>query len=108
MAETLVVVSKELAPTLPNITSYSEAGLASWQVALWWGILAPAGTPRDIINRLNATWVKTAALPDTVEKMRNAGFDPLTSTPEQFTEFIKTETVRWAKVIKDANIPVIE
>ena len=104
----LVVLSKERSPTLPNIPTSTEAGLASWQVALWWGILAPAGTPRDTINRLNATWVKTAALPDTVEKMRNAGFDPLTSTPEQFTEFIKTETVRWAKVIKDANIPVLE
>jgi tripartite-type tricarboxylate transporter receptor subunit TctC len=104
----LAVLSKQRAPGLPNVPTTTEAGLPSWQVALWWGILAPAGTPRDIINRLNATWLKSAALPDTVDKMRKAGFEPLTSTPEQLAEFINTETVRWAQVIKDAKISVAE
>jgi tripartite-type tricarboxylate transporter receptor subunit TctC len=104
----LAVLSKQRAPGLPDVPTTTEAGLPGWQVALWWGILAPAGTPRDIITRLNATWLKAAALPDTVDKMRKAGYEPLTSTPEQLAEFIKTETVRWAQVIKDAKISVAE
>ena len=104
----LAVLGKQRAPGLPDVPTTTEAGLPGWQVALWWGILAPAGTPRDIISRLNAAWLKAAALPDTVDKMRNAGYEPLTSTPEQLAEFIKTETVRWAQVIKDAKISVVE
>ena len=72
----------------------------------WYGILAPAGTPREIVTRLNGELVKIIAMPDTKEKMQNAGFEPLSSTPEKFAEFIKTEIVRWGKVIKDANISI--
>jgi tripartite-type tricarboxylate transporter receptor subunit TctC len=58
---------------------------------------------------LNAAWVKIAAMPDTKDKMQKAlEAEPLSSTPEQFGEFIKAETVRWAKVIKDAHIPTID
>jgi tripartite-type tricarboxylate transporter receptor subunit TctC len=75
-------------------------------VTIWYGLLAPAGTPREIVTRLNEEWVKIAAMPDTQEKMRNAGFEPISSTPEKFGEFIKTQIVRWGKVIKDANLSV--
>ena len=71
-----------------------------------YGILAPAGTPRDIVNRLNGELIKIIAMPDTKEKMQNAGFEPLSSTPEKFAEFIKTETVRWGKIIRDVNLSV--
>jgi tripartite-type tricarboxylate transporter receptor subunit TctC len=104
----LVVLSKERTATLPNVPTSTEAGYPSWQVALWWGILAPAGTPKDIIDKLNAAWVKTAAQPDTIEKMRAAGFEPLSSTPAELADFIKVETARWAGVIKDANIGTVE
>ena len=103
----LAVLSNERATALPAIPTSKEAGV-DWQVALWWGILAPAGTPRDIVNRLNAAWLKTAALPETIEKMRGAGFEPMSSSPEQLTAFINSETARWAKVIKDANIVMVE
>ena len=61
-----------------------------------------------MIARLNAAWVKTAGLPETIEKMKSAGFEPLSGTPEQLGEFISAETARWAKVIKDANIVMVE
>jgi len=64
----------------------------------------PAGIPRDIVNRLNREWIKIAAMPDNVEKMKNTEFELLSDTPEQFSEFLKAETVPWAKIIKEANI----
>ncbi len=64
--------------------------------------------PREIVNRLNAELIKIAAMPDTKENMQNAGVEPMSGTPEQLSEFIKTEIVRWAKVIKEANIATID
>ena len=74
----------------------------------WHGILAPAGTPRDIVNRLSAEWAKIALMPDIQEKMHSAGFDAKSSTPEQFAEFIKAETALWSRVIRDAKVPTID
>ena len=78
------------------------------EVTTWFGILAPAGTPPEIINRLNGEWIKIAAMPNTKEKMQNSGLDPISSTPEQFSSFLKGEIAVWSKVIKDANIPSID
>ena len=102
----LAVLSEERLPAFPNIPTAKEAGIDNFEVTTWYGILAPAGTPREIVTRLNGELVKIIAMPDTKEKMQNAGFEPLSSTPEKFAEFIKTEIVRWGKVIKDANISV--
>jgi tripartite-type tricarboxylate transporter receptor subunit TctC len=104
----LVVLSKERTATLASVPTSAEAGYPGWQVALWWGILAPAGTPKDIIDRLNAAWAKAAAQPDTIEKMRAAGFEPLASTPAELADFVRAETARWAGVIKDANIGYVD
>jgi tripartite-type tricarboxylate transporter receptor subunit TctC len=100
----LAVLSDERLPMLPTVPTIREGGIENSEVITWYGLLAPAGTPQDIINRLNAEWIKIAAMPDTREKMKNAEVDPMTSTPEKFAEFIKAETTRWAKVIKEANI----
>lgn len=102
----LAVLSEERLPSFPNIPTAREAGLENFEVSTWYGLLAPAGTPRDIVKRLNAEWVKIAAMPDTKEKMENAGFEAMSSTPEKFGEFIKAEIVRWGKVIRDANLSV--
>jgi tripartite-type tricarboxylate transporter receptor subunit TctC len=102
----LAVLQKERVPTLPDVQTSREAGVENFEVVSWYGILAPAATPRDIVNRLNAEWLKIAAMPDTKAKMESAGVEPLSSTPEQFADFIKTETVRWSKVIKEANLSV--
>ncbi len=104
----LAVLSNERASSLPNVPTAKESGMDNYLVTSWFGILAPAGTPLDIINRLNAEWMKVAAMPDTLEKMRKAGVEPRSGTPEQFSEFLKAEIVRWAKIIKDANIPSLD
>ena len=102
----LAVLHDERLPSLPNVPTAKEAGIDHYVVTSWYGILAPAGTPRDIISRLNAEWVKIAALPDIKEKMEKAGVDPLSTTPEKFSEFIKVETARWGKVIREANVTI--
>jgi tripartite-type tricarboxylate transporter receptor subunit TctC len=102
----LAVLSDERLPSFPAIPTSKEAGIDSFEVTTWYGMLAPAGPPRDIVNRLNGELVKIIAMPDTKEKMQNAGFEPLSSTPEKFAEFIKMETVRWGKVIRDVNLSV--
>jgi tripartite-type tricarboxylate transporter receptor subunit TctC len=102
----LAVFSNKRLPSLPNVPTTKEAGIDKLVVTGWSGILAPAGTPRNIINRLNEEWIRIAAMPDTMEKMDNAGLEPLSSTPEQYSEFIKAEIVRWAKVVKDSGITI--
>ncbi len=102
----LAVLAAERLPYLPDVPTSREAGIANYEVITAYGIVAPAGTPRDIINRLNADWIKIEAQAETKERMRGAGYEPTTSTPEQYGEFIKDEMVRWAKVIKDANVKI--
>ena len=102
----LAILADKRVSYLPDVPTSKEAGVPNYIVTTWYGILAPAGTPRDIINRLNAEWIKIEAQPDTKEKMAAAGYDPMSSTPDQFADFIKSEMVSWMKVIKDANIKI--
>ena len=102
----LAVLAAERLPYLPDVPTSKEAGVANYEVITSYGILAPAGTPREVINRLNAEWLKIAVMAETKERMSGAGYEPMTSTPEQYGEFIKTEMLRWAKVIKDANVKI--
>jgi tripartite-type tricarboxylate transporter receptor subunit TctC len=104
----LAVLGNERTPSLPNVPTAKEAGMDNYEVISWYGVLAPAGTPRDIINRLNEELHKVVKEPDTIEKMKKIGADPMINTPEQFGEFIKADIVRWSKVIKEANISIIE
>jgi tripartite-type tricarboxylate transporter receptor subunit TctC len=101
----LVVLSTERASALPEVPSAREAGVEDYIVRSWYGMLAPAGTPANLIGRLNSELVKALNSADLRKRFQTASVAPLTSTPEQFADFIKTETVRYAKVIKDANIP---
>jgi tripartite-type tricarboxylate transporter receptor subunit TctC len=100
----LAVLSDKRAVTLPEVPTAKEAGIEGFEVPIWYGILAPAGTPREIITRLNAELVKALAAPDTREKLASIGIEPMTDTPEQFAAFIRSETERYAKVIKAAGI----
>jgi tripartite-type tricarboxylate transporter receptor subunit TctC len=102
----LAVLSSERFKALPNVPTTREAGIDNFAVTTWYGILTSAGTPSDIVNRLNAEWIKIVSMPDTREKLQNAGFNPLSCTPGDFSEFIKTEIVRWGKVIKEGNVSI--
>jgi tripartite-type tricarboxylate transporter receptor subunit TctC len=90
----------------PDIPTLSEAGLAGFEVDSWYGLLAPAGTPRDIIARLNTEIARALREPDARERLYSIGAEPLSGTPEEFGAYIKSEMAKWAKVVKAANIRV--
>jgi tripartite-type tricarboxylate transporter receptor subunit TctC len=103
-ARALAVLAPQRSAQLPNVPTSKEAGYENFEISVWYGILAPAATPREIINRLNAELNKVISAPDMREKMAFNGVDPLGGTPEQFRDFIRSESVRFGKVIKDAGI----
>ena len=102
----LAVLSERRVATLPNVPTAKEAGVDNFEVAVWYGILMPGGTPREIVTRLNQEITKALAAPDLRERLAVAGIDPWPSTAEQFADFIKSETARYAKVIKAAGVRV--
>lgn len=102
----LAVLGAARVASLPDVPTAREAGVEGFEVTSWYGLLAPAGTPRDIIGRLNAEWVRIAADADTKEKMQTAGFETVATPPEQFAAFIRQDIVRWGRIIKEANLSV--
>lgn len=100
----LAVLSTERAAALPEVPSAKELGIEDYIVRLWYGILAPAGTPANLIERLNAEIVKAMNAPDLRKRFQELSIQPLTSTPEEFARFIQSETQRFAQIIREARI----
>jgi tripartite-type tricarboxylate transporter receptor subunit TctC len=88
---------------LPDVPTVAESGLAGFNVGFWLGTLAPAGTPRAIIDRLNAEMVKILRMPDVGEKLAAMGVEIVGNTPEQFAAIIKSDIVKWGKVVRDSG-----
>jgi tripartite-type tricarboxylate transporter receptor subunit TctC len=84
---------------LPDVPPLAESGLAGFESVGWFGIVAPAGTPPDVIGRLNATFVKALKDPAAIEKIRNLGAEPAPSSPEDFAAFIRSEDRKWGDLI---------
>ena len=101
----LMIYSTERFPPLPDVPSAKDEGVEDYIVKLWYGILAPGGTPANLVNRWNTEIVKAIHSADLKKRFGDAGVEPLTSTPEEFAKFIALETPRYAKIVKDANIP---
>ncbi|MBI3937373.1 MAG: tripartite tricarboxylate transporter substrate binding protein [Betaproteobacteria bacterium] len=89
------------APELPTVT---EAGLPGYLATNWYGLVAPARTPRPVVGKLNQEIGRILAMPEVRERLTNIGMEPESNTPEQFAEFIKSEIVKWAKVVKAAGV----
>ena len=100
----LAVLAAQRSAVIADTPTALEAGVENFEVPIWYGILAPAATPREIITRLNVELTKALTAPDLKERLGTAGIEAMSSTPEQFGAFIKSETVRYAKVVKDAGI----
>lgn len=98
-----VTMAKRTA-ALPDVPSIAEAGVAGYEATQWFGVLAPAGTPRPIIDRLNQEIVKLLRLPEIRDRLIADGTDPVGNTPEEFAAYIRSETDKWTRVIKAAGI----
>jgi len=102
----LAVTSARRSQFLPDLPSIAEAGVPGYESTAWYGVLAPAKTPRPIIGKLNAAILVVLALPDVKAGFSSQSFEITPSTPEQFSSLIKTELVKWAKVVKSSGMKV--
>jgi len=89
---------------LPDVPTLAEQGLSGFDSVGWFGIVAPAGTPPEIIGTLNAAFVKALSDPAAVEKIRVLGAEPVPTSPEAFAKFIQSESAKWGKLIAEAGI----
>ncbi len=100
----LAVLSARRSALIPEVPTAQEAGVENLEVPIWYGILAPAATPREIVARLNVELNKALAAPGMKERLAGMGIESMTDTPEHFASFIKSETARYATVIRNAGI----
>jgi tripartite-type tricarboxylate transporter receptor subunit TctC len=100
----LAVTSLKPSPAMPGLPTMAETGLPGFEVVGFFGVLAPAATPRDTVARLNAEINKALARPDMRERFASQALDPANITAEQFADYIKVEVGRWGKLIREAGI----
>jgi tripartite-type tricarboxylate transporter receptor subunit TctC len=100
----LAVTSLKRAPVLPEVPTVDESGVRGFDVTLWGGLLAPAGTPATIVRKLHLETVKALAQADVRAKFFDLGLDTIGNSPDEFAAAIKSEIPKWTKVIKDAGI----
>lgn len=101
----LAVTTRTRAKPLPDVPTVEQSGVPGFEYATWYGVLAPAGTPKTIIARLNKAIVGVLSAPAMKERYANLGVEATPTTPEEFSRHFKTETDKWAKVVSDAKIP---
>jgi tripartite-type tricarboxylate transporter receptor subunit TctC len=103
----LAVTSSERSAALPDVPTIAEAGpVKGYEASSWFGLLAPAGTPPDIVNRLQQETAKALATPALKDRLVSQGAIPSGNTPAQFTQFIAAETKKWAQVVKASGAKV--
>lgn len=100
----LAVSTTKRSPAAPDIPTMAEAGVPGYVAVAWFGLLAPAKTPRDLVDKLSAETARILKMPDVNSRLSDLGAEPVGSTPAQFDAHIKAEIVKWAKLIEDANV----
>ncbi len=104
----LAVTGQKRSPALPAVPTLLEAGVKGLEADSWYGLFAPAGTPRDIVLRLNREMAEVLKMPDVVERLRAGGNEPVGGPPEQLDAIYRADIARFAKVIADAKIPRLD
>jgi tripartite-type tricarboxylate transporter receptor subunit TctC len=102
----LAVTTAKRSSVAPEVPTLAESGLVGLEVGSWQGVFAPAGTPPDIVKRLNSEIVKIINMPDVKEKLIALGAEPVGDTPEQFGAYVKTEVAKWSDVVKKSGAKV--
>jgi tripartite-type tricarboxylate transporter receptor subunit TctC len=100
----IAVTSAKRIPSLPDLPTVAEAGLAGYEAVSWGGVMAPAGTPPAIINRFNTEINRILKLPDVAEKLSSLGAEIVGTTPDEFATYLKAEIVKWGKVARDNDV----
>jgi tripartite-type tricarboxylate transporter receptor subunit TctC len=100
----LAVASEKRVAALPGLPTVGESGYPGFEAWAWQGFVAPAGTPREVVMKLNGAFARVMADPAISQRLSESGFEPQASSPEQFAAYLKSEIAKWAKVIHDSNI----
>ena len=100
----LAVSTAKRSTAMPDLPTIAEAGVTGYDAGAWFGLLAPAGTPKAVVDTLSTETARILKLPEVSKRISELGAEPVGGTPEQFAAFIKSEIDKWAKVIKDANV----
>ena len=101
----IAVTTKARAAPLPDVPTVAESGVPGFEYATWYGVLAPSGTPRPIIDKVNKAMVATLSAPEMKERYARQGMDATPGTPAEFVKLLREETDKWARVVREAKIP---
>jgi tripartite-type tricarboxylate transporter receptor subunit TctC len=104
----LAVTSGKRSPTLPDVPTVAEAGVPGFEYSGWLAILAPAGTPREVVGKLQGDIAKVVGTPEMRDRFLGWGYEPVAGTPEEFAGRLRADIARYARVIKDAKIPLVD
>ena len=99
----LAVSSKTRSPFAPDLPTVAESGLPGFDVSVWFGVVAPSGTPKAVVTQLNSEINRILELPEVVELFHKQGVEPLGGSPDAFAAFLRAQTAKWAKVLKDSG-----
>ena len=102
----LAVTGAQRSSALPELPTVAESGVPGYEVSAWFGIFAPAGLAQSVVQRLNAEFVKGLQQPDLRQRLASQGAEPLTSTPDEFGNYLRSEIAKWAKVVKESGMKV--
>jgi tripartite-type tricarboxylate transporter receptor subunit TctC len=102
----MAITNTKRFPLMPDLPTVAEAGLPGFAVDNWCGVFTSGGTPRELVGRLNAELAKALAMPDVRKRLLEHGLGAVSNTPEEFAAYIRAETIKWAKVVKDANVKI--
>ena len=100
----LAITSAKRSPAMPDLPTVAEAGLPGYESTAWFGILGPAGMPKDLVAKLGNEIVKILNSPEVSENLTSRGIDVIASTPAEFDAFLKSEVAKWAKVVKESGL----
>ena len=100
----LAVTGAQRSPATPEVPTIAEAGYPGFEASAWYGVLAPAGTPKAIVLRLNSEILRALKIPEVKERLENVGFEIVGGTPEAFGAYMKSEIDKWARVVKTSGV----
>lgn len=102
------VSTAQRSPLAPDVPTVAEAGVPGYEISAWFGLFVPSRTPRDIVDRLGAASVKAIRAPDMKERLLEQGFTPVGSPPDEFAAFYRREVEKWARVVKEGGLALID
>ena len=102
----LAITGSKRSTALPGVPTVAESGLAGFDLTSWHGVFVPAGTPRDVVDRLQREIARVAQLPDVRQRMEATGNEAVGSTPEDFEAKFKSDVARFRKIVQDAKLPM--